>query len=341
MNTTATNRKIRVLIKQLAESSLIPDPSFQRRLVWSKKHKLSFIETILLGLPFPEIYIAAGNVNSETGEGEELVVDGQQRLTTIREYFNSSDQLIYNENVIPYRNLSEEKKRAFLEYEVVVRDLGIASEAEIKEVFKRINSTRYALNAMEVHNARFEGRYKRLGERLAADEFFAVNRVFNTLEVRRMNDVKFCLLVITTMLSSYFRRDDELGNFLEKYNDDFPHEQDIKKRTDRVISYIWNCDFEQNSRVWKKTDLFTLMIEVDRMLNNEETDLAPTEASKVLSGFYNAIDEVSKTDESDPNHKEYYHAAIQASNDRSSRITRGKIIQNILSKAAQQPGLPS
>ena len=87
MKTTATNRKIRELLTQLRDSKLQPRPEFQRRLVWSNKDKCAFIETVLLNYPFPEIYVAAGAVDVETGEAKEMLVDGQQRITKLYQYF--------------------------------------------------------------------------------------------------------------------------------------------------------------------------------------------------------------------------------------------------------------
>src|SRR5438046_341748 len=63
MKTVATNRKVRVLITALRDGVLVPRPEFQRRLVWSNRHKQAFLDTVLKGYPFPEIYIAAGDVD--------------------------------------------------------------------------------------------------------------------------------------------------------------------------------------------------------------------------------------------------------------------------------------
>src|SRR5437764_10527325 len=155
MRTSATNRKIRVLLTAIGNGTLIPRPEFQRRLVWSNKDKIAFVQTVLEGYPFPEIYIAAGTVNPETGEGKEMLVDGQQRITTLYQYFKGSDDLQLGREVLPYTELDQEQKLAFLEYETVVRDLGKLEIADIKRIFERINSANYALNAMEIHNARY------------------------------------------------------------------------------------------------------------------------------------------------------------------------------------------
>lgn len=53
---------------------------FQRNLVWRDTHKRDFIDTILKGYPFPQIFLARGPMNLETLEASQCVVDGQQRL---------------------------------------------------------------------------------------------------------------------------------------------------------------------------------------------------------------------------------------------------------------------
>jgi hypothetical protein len=78
MKTTASNRKLRTLITGIRDKTLIPRPEFQRRLVWTNRDKIRFLETVLGGYPFPEIYIAAGDVDLDTGQGTEMLVDGQQ-----------------------------------------------------------------------------------------------------------------------------------------------------------------------------------------------------------------------------------------------------------------------
>ena len=93
IKTAPTSLKIRQLITDIQNEALVPRPEFQRRLVWSMNDKNNFIDTILSGYPFPEIYIADGEVNLETGKGTQLLVDGQQRITTISEYFSGAPSL--------------------------------------------------------------------------------------------------------------------------------------------------------------------------------------------------------------------------------------------------------
>jgi len=138
MDTSASNRRLRIILTSISNGTLIPQPEFQRRLVWTNKDKLNFIQTVLEGYPFPEIYIAAGKVDRKTGEGVEVLVDGQQRITTLYQYFKGADDLKLSSDIPEYVNLNEDDQINFLEYKVVVRDLGNMPIPEIKEVFQRI-----------------------------------------------------------------------------------------------------------------------------------------------------------------------------------------------------------
>ena len=297
MRSSASNRRIRSLLTDIRTGALIPNPEFQRRLVWSNKHKSNFIETVLHGFPFPEIYVAAGEVNPDTGEGKEMLVDGQQRLTTLKQYFEGSPDLKLSKGVMPYSELGGEEKFNFLEYQVTVRDLGKMSTAEMKEIFQRINSTNYSLNAMEIHNARYDGEIKQFAEELALDGFFQDHTVFKASDIRRMNDTRFTLSVLITAMSAYFNRDTELESYLRQYNDELEAKDDLRADLQQVFKFIDECDLPQNSRAWKTTDLFTLLVEVHRALIKANSPLDPANVGKRLRQFYESVDKLRRCQE--------------------------------------------
>ncbi|WP_139045254.1 DUF262 domain-containing protein, partial [Pseudomonas amygdali] len=66
------------LVNDIRAGRLIPDAYFQRNLVWRDVHKREFIKTILLGLPFPQIFISKGKVDVKTMSTVSCIVDGQQ-----------------------------------------------------------------------------------------------------------------------------------------------------------------------------------------------------------------------------------------------------------------------
>jgi len=264
MKTAPTNKKVRELISMVKEGKLIPRPEFQRRLVWTHKDKDHFLDTILRGYPFPEIYLADGDVDLESGEGTQLLVDGLQRVSTILEYFDASPNLRLL-TVLPYRELKEDAKRSFLQYDVAVRDLGTVHRDEIVEVFRRINATKYSLLDIEVNNAIYAGELKQFADRLAADPFFIDNNVFNSHDFKRMGDLRYALTLIITLLRGYFNRDDAFGELLDRFNDEFPLADEIEARLRLCFDLITECGFDGRNRIWKKADLFTVLVELDSL----------------------------------------------------------------------------
>ncbi len=326
MKTSGTNIRLRKILSGLKAGTLIPRPDFQRRLVWANKHKVAFIQTVLDELPFPEIYIAAGEVNLESGEGKEILVDGQQRITTLYQYFIGSEDLKYENGLIPYTKLDPAKQEAFLEYEVVVRDLGKLDIETIKTVFQRINSTNYSLNAVEIHNSRYDGEIKRLAEAISELEFFENHRVFTNNDIKRMRDLGFSLVVIITLLSTYFNLEEEFEEYLERFNDEFPQKDEIEHQIKYLLELIEALNFDEKSRVFKKSDLFTLLVELHRTIFKENNKINQSKLELELKNFYQAVEDKNL----EPAVQDYSKAVLQGTNNRSGRIIRGKIIYSII-----------
>ena len=155
-------------------SRLALSPYFQRNLVWRDTHKRDFIDTILNGFPFPQIFLARGPIDLDTMQAYQCVVDGQQRLTTIRDYVDGKldvDGKIFSD--LPPRNREE-----FLKYEVAVIDFDLdAGDSRLKEVFHRLNRTYYSLSAIE-----------KIASEYSASEFLLVARVLSGEITRTQND---------------------------------------------------------------------------------------------------------------------------------------------------------
>src|SRR5436190_18534638 len=65
------------ILGQLEKGNIDVKPRFQRRDAWSSSHKSRFIESLILGLPIPQIVLA------ELGKGRFIVLDGKQRLLAL------------------------------------------------------------------------------------------------------------------------------------------------------------------------------------------------------------------------------------------------------------------
>jgi hypothetical protein len=337
MKASAENRRISLLLKLIREESLVPRPDFQRRTVWTSADKVAFIKTILEDYPFPEIYIAASSVDTSSGDAVEMLVDGQQRMRAIEDYFKGATPFRTSRSITAYKDLDEEQKRGFLNYEVAVRNLGINDEAKIREIFTRMNRTSYNLNDMERFNAVYLGVYKKFSETLAENEQIKQWRVFSSTDVRRMKDVSYMASVIATMMSTYFHRDDEIESYLEAYNENFPALPEMNARFMGAVEFIKGLLLPQESRAFRKVDFYNLVVEVDRQLWRQKRKPDLTFTGLMVTDFYKSVDAARHSESANEDVRTYYEATLQNTNDRTQRVIRGQIIQKLLDACPASP----
>lgn len=149
----------------MRQGTLLLKAYFQRNLVWRPAHKRDFIHTILAGYPFPQIFLARGPIDLDEMRSTQCVVDGLQRLSTIRDFIEG--RLIVDG--ITFASLETEKKEEFLKYEVAVIEFDLdAEDARLKDVFKRLNRTFYSLSSIE-----------KLASEYSASEYLLFARLLN------------------------------------------------------------------------------------------------------------------------------------------------------------------
>lgn len=336
MKTSADSRSIGTILKGIRDQSLIPKPHFQRRAVWTSRDKVALIKTILEGYPFPEIYIVAGAVDTVSGVTTELLVDGQQRVRTIDEYFKGLPPFKTNRLITTYKALSEPEKKSFLSYDVAVRSLGMLNDDQVREVFKRMNSTSYDLNDMERHNAVFLGEFKQFSES-AAYQLYSRVRLFSPNDLRRMKDVSFAASLAATMMSTYFHRDEEIETYLERYNEAFPEKRTIAARLMEALAYFEKLALNAKSRAYLKADFYTLFVEIDRQLGRLGFEPDAAAASQALSALFDDVSRGRTDPPAEGPVKRYFEATLQNVNDRGSRLARGEVIRSILESVARVP----
>ena len=109
------------LVNDIRSGRLIPDAYFQRNLVWREVHKRDFIETILKGFPFPQIFVSKGKVDVESMSTISCIVDGQQRCNAIVGFIDGEFEVGGKK----YADLTETQKADFLKYEIAVIELDV------------------------------------------------------------------------------------------------------------------------------------------------------------------------------------------------------------------------
>lgn len=310
------------IYQKIKASTLIPQPEFQRKFVWNRSHKEKFIETILKGYPFPEIYIAQKGIDLETIIDQQVVVDGQQRLSTIIQYIDGSGD--FGKEVKKYIDLTEKEKRDFLSYKVVFRSLGDIDKTTIIEIFKRINLTQYSLEQVEIRNAIYDGEYittaKEISEKINLSDFPA----FTESRILRMADLDFVLLLMSTIENGgYFNRDSKVEEFITAYNDSYEKSETIKGRLISIVNDFKKLELDVDSIWYRKSNLFTLIVE----LYTHNDSIEPSKIKEKLIYFEKQIleNKNAKTDEND--FSTYYSYMYTGTTNRQARVIRGTLFK--------------
>ena len=102
--TKAGDPEICALHDKYKKGKLVLQPDFQRQFVWDRKKSSRLIESVLLSVPLPIIYL------SEQPDGKEYVIDGQQRLTSLFSFIDGkfpSGEEFRLIGLNPYRELNK------------------------------------------------------------------------------------------------------------------------------------------------------------------------------------------------------------------------------------------
>lgn len=198
----STRPTISTVVEQMRSAKYFVDNTFQRRLVWTEKQKVRLIETILIGYPMPELYLWQQGADPETGALLHSIVDGQQRLTTLRQFTQNEFPLkaaYLDENSeaskyadMLWKDLPPAAKSALWEYVLTVRIIPSAtSKEQIRRIFSRLNETDKSLNPQEMRNAKFEGKFVENSVKVANYIDSYEWDIFKPNDLRRMKDIEF------------------------------------------------------------------------------------------------------------------------------------------------------
>ena len=120
----------------------------------------------------------------------EWVIDGQQRLTTIKKYMDGKHDKTLKK-IKKFEDLTDDERGEFLSYQIVVRDIGQVDDSDIKEVFRRINLTKFKLEDVEIHNAIYDGEFIQTAKDILDNIDLSDFPVFRESEFTRMADLYF------------------------------------------------------------------------------------------------------------------------------------------------------
>lgn len=337
MNYDVTLQTISWIQGRRLDETLEISPKFQRRPVWLEKERSALLSTICLGLPFPEIYIQVVT-DPLTGKQQHVVVDGQQRITSIFMFTDGKVALPEDDdwNGESIRSLSAGQLERFWGYKIVVRMLNTTSEAEIRDLFTRLNTNNVSLTDQELRNARYQGKYKATCERLADNPFFQSINLFTAREVRRMVDIEFVSELLLRAVEGVSNKKDLLEQAYANYDEDFPQEAQYEDEFNAAIQLIKSVTTQENSALIKTKSNFYSMFGVclEHYRKTQKTYFKNPQA--LTDRLFQLLSEAKNFDPDSQNPdrsvRDYYDAVSRAASDKGRRVRREEILFELVNQ---------
>lgn len=208
------------LVKRMDSGDIVV-PDFQRQFIWPRARIDRFIESLLLGLPVPGIFLAR-----EPETNKLLVIDGQQRLRTLSAFYKGilrDRRFALGKGVQEqfegrtYETLEEEDRRrlddSIIHATVIRQDEPSNDQSSVYFVFERLNTGGTLLQPQEIRAAIFQGAFNELLHGL--NDYGAWRAVFGPVS-NRMKDQELILRFF-----AFLEGADEYSRPMKEFLNDF------------------------------------------------------------------------------------------------------------------------
>src|SRR6266849_6281320 len=328
-------------------------PPFQRKAVWGDKQRCALVESILLEIPNPEVYVQV--TQDDDGVEQFGVVDGQQRLRTILQFIGiesradqeqAEDHNAFVLDTLPatskfkgksFADIKGEQRKRFFQYEICVRLLYTENQAEVEDVFKRLNKFTLPLKPQELRNATYHGAFARLAEKLADDEYWAVNRIITPASIRRMGDVEMMSDLLIGLLhgpqgGSAKVLDDYYEQY-EQYEDELPGQAKLAHQFAQTLETIQGLfpTIDEVPRWGNRADFYTLFVAIGNILAKHKLK-SQKQLVAELNEFAEAVNAEIENQSAKVNVavRTYARAIERASNDKARRVDRHEALLELI-----------
>jgi hypothetical protein len=195
------------ITSQLYKKNIDLFPRFQRRDAWSETAKSRFIESLILGLPIPQIILA----EKKEQKGKYIVIDGKQRLLTIRQFFSTKDDDDFSPLKLKGLDILSELNRKSLkdiennpEFNGILNQLlnqtirttvikNWPNEEFLFTVFLRLNTGSIKLSPQELRQALHPGRFIDFADNFSIESKAIKTMLGINLPDFRMRDVEIVI----------------------------------------------------------------------------------------------------------------------------------------------------
>jgi hypothetical protein len=240
-----TDWTVSTIIQQIERENIKLDPDFQRRSAWDSKRRSHLIESLIIGLPIPNIVLA----ESKGARGQFMVIDGKQRLSTLYDFISIKSDSSFalrsltirdDLNGINYTTLQADfpDDANFLENApirtVVIRNW--PTEYFLYVIFDRLNSGSLPLSPQELRRALQPGPFLNRLDKYLLDSGAAKKALGLTIPDRRMRDTELVLRYVA-FENSYPNYDGDFKEFLDEPVRYFNSEWETRKISlDEILS---------------------------------------------------------------------------------------------------------
>lgn len=230
---------VEILVNQL-ESEELFIPPYQRKFVWPIKKQCRFIESLILGLPIPFLFCA------DTEDGRIEVVDGSQRLQTLRKFLSNGLRLSGLEkldrvNRFRFKDLPIAQQRKLRNRSLRMIVLSEKADSAVRfDVFERINSGSVDLTPAEFRRGAFQGPFYQLILRSAENPLFRELCPIGKAKEKRDEHAELALRFYA-YADSYLDFTHDVAAFLNRYVSLHLNDDDIEEREAaflRMLSFV-------------------------------------------------------------------------------------------------------
>lgn len=312
-------------------------PDFQRNEVWTRAAQIMLIDTILRNIPIPKMYIKSTIKNGDTYR---IVIDGQQRLTSILKFVKNElelDKPYVGEYVgFKFNDLPLEVQNSILRYKVDINEIFNPSDEEIRDLYARVNKYTVQLNKQELRKADFPGDFIKVSENLAELQFFTDSKVFTVKQRRRMLDIEYIEELLAIIVDGIQDKKDKLDTLCENY-------MDMGESKDKYIAYfkivlrdigvIFDKDVFpiSETRFNQKADFYSLFSCILH-LNQDQKELKVEKLESVRKSL-KKLDERIEPHSEEEVYREYAMRCLSDANSINSRKWRENFLKDYILQA--------
>jgi Protein of unknown function DUF262 len=321
----------------MSRSEIIVNRDYQRSdKVWPPAAKSYLIETMLLGYPVPKLYLYQV-LDLRSRKTYKEIVDGQQRSVTILQFYNDefrlSDSLETDEIAGKiYSELEPEFQSKFLEYSLAIDTFVAATQPEVVDSFRRMNSYTIPLNPEEQRHAVYQGRFKWFVATLAKrqEAVFLNIGLFSQKQLVRMADAKLLTEVCDALLNGIRTTNKSILDGLYRSKDDeFPEQSDLDLWITEAVDTIRRWGSIHKTSLMKSYIVYSLLLAIIHTIRvipalqssrplNQPTKIDVALAEVNLTALSNALD----YDEPPSDFSEFAKACSEKTNVKEQRQIR-------------------